>query len=100
MAIEKRFITPFQIGDWLPISNAPERNIADAKSRAKADVKVVEQVDAELQQLEMEAAVAKLETLKASAGFNPYAKDVQKIDGEIEEILNKQARLCHSHILA
>jgi len=47
-------------------------------------------VDLEQQQQQMEEEVRKLQLDKASSGFNPYGKDLKKIDSQIEEILMKQ----------
>jgi len=85
MQIEQRFIDPFQIGDWEHTVPTPDsiRNIPD-------QVEVVESVDYEQQAIDIENMVRELETVKNSAGFNPYNKDNEKIDKEIQLLIEKQ----------
>eukprot|EP01032_Pedospumella_encystans_P012810 gene12810-14791_t len=85
MQIEQRFIDPFQIGDWEHTVPTPDsvRNIPD-------QVEVIESVDYEQQAIDIENMVRELETVKNSAGFNPYSKDNEKIDKEIQLLIEKQ----------
>ncbi len=88
MMVEQRIIEPFQLGEWTAAAKAIYR-LPPSRS---CDVEVVEGVDPEEQQLEVEAMVAKLELLKASAGFNPHNKGNKKIDDEIQGLVEKQVR--------
>lgn len=86
MEVQQRSISPFHIGDWEQANSAPTK-------RLPQDVTVLDQVDTEAQQRAMEEAVARLELLKASAGFNPYALDKKKIENEINEIILSQVTI-------
>ncbi len=84
MLVEQRYIEPFQLGDWEPPSRW--------RYLIPRDVEVVEFVDPAAQQEQVEAMVAQLELLKASAGFNPHNKGNKKIDEEIQSLVEKQVR--------
>lgn len=86
MLVEQRTIEPFQLGEWVSCAK-PIYRLPPAKT---SEVEVVEGVDPDKQQLEVEALVAKLELLKASAGFNPHNKGNKKIDDEILSLVEKQ----------
>jgi hypothetical protein len=86
MLVEQRTVEPFQLGEWVSTAK-PIYRLPPAKT---SEVEVVEGVDPEKQQLEVEALVAQLELLKASAGFNPHNKGNKKIDDEIQSLVEKQ----------
>lgn len=85
MYVEQRLIEPFAKGDWRPAGNR-YYHIPD-------EVSIVEAVDTVEQQREVEAMVRKLEDLKMSSGFNPYGKDRDKLDKEIEDLIEKQVSI-------
>lgn len=82
MIVEQRFIEPFQLGEW----ESPSKfsyHIPD-------EVEVVEYVDLDQQQIDIEMMIAKLDLMKASAGFNPYSKANKKLNAEIEGMFEQQ----------
>ena len=93
MQIEQRFIDPFQIGDWEHTVPTP-----DSVRDIPGQVEVIEAVDYEQQAADIENMVHQLEQVKNSAGFNPYSHDNEKIDKEIQLLIEKQVSV-HNAVL-
>jgi hypothetical protein len=101
MQVEKRTVSPFDVGVWLPVLSPSTRQsvrsirgsllrtnfVLGEKSR---DVKIVEFVDVNKQQEEMEEKVKGLEMLKAKLGFSNDRKTAARLEADIEEMINTQ----------
>jgi hypothetical protein len=98
MQVEKRTVSPFEIGPWEPVRCSTRRfnsnlnNLNFAIGEKSKDVIIVDYVDIMKQQEELEEKVKGLELLKAKLGFSKDKKTGAKLEAEIEELINSQVR--------
>ena len=98
LQLEKRMVDPFNIGEWQHTneigSMIGQQMVFHGESICKVpgQVTMVEYVDPDLQQLQLEQAVRALELSISSSGFNPYAKDKNKVLKEIEQLITNQVQ--------
>lgn len=106
MQIEKRTVSPFDIGMWEAVVVNSRKSMVNNMSNLNfsvvsnsRDVTVVNYVDILKQQEEMEEKVLELEALKAKLGFSKDKKSADKFEKDIEELINSQVSLLHRLLL-